>query len=227
MDLVNVLRAASRHKLIISMAVLVGVILGVLSLYGVARDGRNGPLRLKSRSASHYTAEADLVVDTADFAIGRADVDAGGRAKVDGVELAAVYAYIASSEPVMKSVEASIGPVDVELTVEQVPRTPVIRVLSKGKDAERTRTVADAVARSFTTYLEGLQRQHEVPAQERVIVRYIGTPRLTAEESARTGETALLAFMLPVLGGLGLSFVIDNMRQRGNRTLIREDERRT
>ena len=208
MDLTRVVAAAARHKWIIAIGVLAGLALGFLSLYRVsmsdAQSGRSAGV--EKRGVSQYQAEALLVIDTAGLGIGRADVP-GQRAN----EVAPVYAYLAASDSVMRAVRQQVGsPLEVEVMAEQVPNSPVIKLMASGTDAERVREVTNATAQEFITYLTAQQEKNGIPEAQRMVVRYVNTPKVTQLKTRQT-EMAFLALLLPIIGSFGVALAVENV----------------
>ena len=191
--------------------VLCGVALAFVSLFQVVPAasgiGRGAGFRIVERDTTAYQAEAVVVIDTPAFGIGRMDI-AVDRAN----DLASVYGYLAASDEVMNLVGQRVGaPLDVEVTAERVERAPVVKILVDGTDFDRVTEVADATVEAFIAYLRRMQVANGVPEDQRMVVRYVNAPKVT-EQSTRTAEMAVLAFLLPVLGSLGIALAIDNIR---------------
>jgi hypothetical protein len=47
-----------------------------------------------------------------------------------------------------------------------------------------------------------------------MVVRYVNSPKIT-EQSARTIEMAILAFLLPVVGAVGIALALENLQTGG------------
>lgn len=214
MDMRALLGAAWKRKWLVALGFLVGAVLSFNSLYRADLEFVDGRPRVAISENSHasYEANVQLMLFDPAFGIGRAGQD---RERPDSfnrtVQLAPSYAALLTSQPVMRALEASNGPVDVAIAPTPVENSPIIQVKVSGSDGARVVQIADGVAPAFMHYLKDSQESHEIPAYDRMIVRQLsaaGRPMVTI---SRNTEIAALAFLMPIAMVFALVFILENV----------------
>ena len=228
MDFQLYLRVLWRFRLLVAAGVVLATALAVLSFVRVDPGGT--PL-LKYREDEQWASFSMVFVTQQGFPWGRltsaSAAAADPKAKVAFesearfANLAVLYAYLASSDPVRKLMLRE-GPVDGEVAAEPVMSSgtfasplPLIRLIAIAKTPERSHELVIRLTDAFRTFLATEQARNRIAANQRVlvtVVRRADEPELLAGRSLTLPIVVFMGVMILVSG---LVFVIENMRRGG------------
>jgi hypothetical protein len=204
MDVLRILTVIRRHWFVMSLA----VIIGVLAVGAVRFQFDRTTRKVEARDLTKYTGVMQLVVIDPKFSAGRTVAPAPDADQFDKtVTLAATYAELASSDAVKSFVPSASGR-GVGVQSEAVQDAPIVDVTLTGTSASQLDAYGPALARAFDTYLHQQQEAAGVPLDQRMYVRMLAPPDVTAADS-RGWEMGVLAFLTPVLLGFGVASIAD------------------
>ena len=225
MDLAQILRELSRHRLWLLLGVLLAVFAGVVTGYRPSVS----PPGLEKRAIELGAAETEVVLDSAESSI----IDTA--TPLDAlIQRAPVYAQLMSSAPVTAEVAraANIPPgllvsqsggdgspgaeersseildeaLSYRLLFQVQQDQPLISIFSQAPTAEEAIALADAAAGKFSDYITRQQIAGGVPERRRVEVRQLGAarggllnPGVNLAVAALVAVAAFVAFCLLVL----------------------------
>ena len=236
MDLRLYGRVLWRFKLIVVAGFLFAAGLAVLS---VVRVDPGGSPAVKYREHEQWASFAMLFVTQQGFPWGRlttapvgtsSDNKVGFESEARFANLAQLYAYLASSDPVHKLIlkKGPLAPGE-EIAAEPVMSSgtfaaplPLVRLIAVATTPERSHVLVIRATDAFRQYLEIEQARHKIGDDSRVlvtVVRRADDPKLLA---GRSMTLPIVVFMGVMILVSGLCFVLDNMLGRGRKEAARE-----
>jgi len=208
MDLSKLFAMVSRHRWLFGIALVVGVILGVLALYQPSLS--HGPagysMKMKPRALGTYQSDLSVLIEDSKFGLGRTDV--GIRT---GVDLAPTYAYLVTSQPVLDYIQSRTGRIRETILAEPVVNSPVVKISVEGPDSGRVVQVASAAGEGLRSYIKKYVRENSIPTSESATVRILGAPSRPEQLSSRGIEIAAIVFLAPLIIAFGLSALIESL----------------
>jgi len=215
MNLWLVSKALGRHKLVVVVGVLVGVVLALLSLYAVSFE-KTGPgvmdfrPHFAARSLSVYSKTTAVLIDVPGFGLVRTDLPIDQNSR-----MAPAFAYMAMSSEVVNRVEEEIGPLKgkVEVKAEPVEDSPVVQIVAEGRDPVLVVKAARTYARALSDYVTEYQDTNGILADVRVVLRPVGATGAPVEIQSRAIEIAAVMFLLPVFITVASVLALDNMQR--------------
>lgn len=211
MDILRIVDAGRKHWRLLVVGAVLGVALAALGFRYV--DGADGP-SIEPRAGARYQARTRLLISEpgADLTRARTDpalVDPFGKT----VNMAPTYAYLASSDEVLRRAEHRLGRVKEKVSSRALRDAPVIEVTITGSEADHTLRVASVLAASFRDYIEEQQLNADVPPKERIQLRVLSAPKEAKRLRSGAVELAAVSFMAPFLACLGFALAIENARR--------------
>ena len=233
LDLSLYRRVIWRFRLIVALGFVVACVLSALT-YG--RPGIEGGFpRLDPREAEIWRSSAILHITQGGFPIGRSaaglytvrtDPTTGRRYAVTQFaederfsDLASLFAELAMSDNVWRLMVRD-GPA--EGFVEAVPvkagsrdTLPILRTAAYASSPEAAVRLADRHVAAFLEYLEREQRAAAIPRDARVLVSVLQRPAGAGLVEGRKLTQPIAVFVASMFLVLGLTFVLENLRRRG------------
>jgi hypothetical protein len=224
-DLRLYLRVLWRFRILVGAGAVLATALALLS---VVRVDPGGSPAVKYRESEQWASFAMLFVTQQGFPWGRLTAAAaaapGNKVAFESEarfsNLAVLYAYLASSDPVRKLMLRD-GPVEGDLAAEPVMTSgtfaspmPLIRLIAIAKTPELSRTLVIRATDAFRQFLETEQAKNKIGENQRVlvtVVRRADEPKLFA---GRSMTLPIVVFMGTMILISGLAFVLENMRPR-------------
>jgi hypothetical protein len=222
-------RVLWRFRYLVGAGFALAVSLAVLA---VVRIDPGGTTLVKYREDEQWASFSMLFVTQQGFPWGRltsvAEATSGaGKVNFESearfANLAVLYAYLASSDPVRKLMKQS-GPVDGEIAAEPVLSSgtfssplPLVRLIAIAKTPEESHRLVIRATDAFRTFLETEQARHKIADDQRVlmtVVRRADKPELLA---GRSMTLPIVVFMGVMILVSGLAFVLENMLGRGRK----------
>jgi len=215
MNLWLVSKALGRHKLVVALGVIAGVVLAVLSVYAVSFE-KTGPgvmdfrTHFEARSLSVYSKTTAVLIDVPGFGLVRTDLSIEQNSR-----MAPAFAYMAMSSEVVGRVEDELGPLKdkVEIKAEPIEDSPVVQIVAEGRDPVLVVKAARAYARALSDYVTEYQDTNGILADVRVVLRPVGATGAPVEIQSRAIEIAAVMFLFPVLITVGSVLAFDNMQR--------------
>jgi hypothetical protein len=222
MELARTLKTLWQRPRLLLLGVPIATLAALLSVYTVSLI----PPGLGPRTNVFATASTQLLVDAPDSAFAdlandltpletRASVFARFLATPAALELIARDARVP-----LDSIEAQ-GPYDINLPViqqeptagqrssqiigegalyrlrfENNPVLPIVSVFAQAPSEAQALTLANAVPRALTTYIEGIQTQQQTPEGRRVVIRKLGDARGGVVNQNANIQIGLLVFLV-------------------------------
>lgn len=197
MNLYLVFKVLLRHKLIISLSILIGIWMAI-SAYS-------------SGGYTTYEGTIRIMLNTPNSAVvSLASAENADLNKL--MQIAPIYSVMLTSEPVLKEVSNKMDPLTESITAQSVEKAPIIEVTIIGNKRVQVEKAAILISQSFIKYIIGLQEKYKVANESRIGVSVLAPPTVVATQS-RTKEIALIMFLIPVVIAVSLSFVIENYKQ--------------
>jgi hypothetical protein len=231
-----------RFKYLVATGFAVAVALAVLSVCSVSTDG------IAYREPVLWSSTTRIGITQEGFPWGRLLVpeELGGPAQDGDVPqadpnrlntLAALYAELATSDPVRRLVEqrggiplcAHEGASDAAETSSdecgELAATPVvvgdnrvalpfIDLTAIAPSATETMNLAQDSADAFRSYIRTQQIVNNVPAEDRVIVEQLVRPSRAEVARPRSKTMPVVVFLAVMLATIGLAFLLENMKPR-------------
>lgn len=138
------------------------------------------------------------------------------------IELANVYAALATSDPVERLIRRH-GPLRGSITAIALKSTngsdaplPLVAVNGVSTSPERAMAVADRAAQGLRDYIEIEQRKNGIPDNQRVILSIVKEPGPTTTDllKRRSKTLPIVIFLTTLLAFVGLTFILENLRPR-------------
>jgi hypothetical protein len=230
MDLHTHLAVLSRYRRLIAAAILLGTLLAVLAVFRVSPSG------IEFRKQEVWASTSTLYVTQPGFPEGR--ILAGGEAEAGAPatsetkqprfgdparfsSLAVTYSYLLMSD----EVRSSIGPLPEGAEI-------INTAISEGAGSSREvlplisiegRALTPAVARelnskaidALTDFVSTRQAEEGIPQRERVQISVISPPGEPKVAIPRSYTAAVVLWILCLMLGVGLAYLLDNLRQGG------------
>jgi hypothetical protein len=246
-DLPLYMRVLWRFKWLVIFGVIAAIALSVLAVARV--DTANG-FKLSYRQSPEYSVQSVLFVTQQGFPWGyaappdstqgstQAEIAAqakalGGKQFADPSRfpgLAALYAYLAMSDPV-KQIMRKSGPVkDGVITAQPVISTvngygtslPLVAIAATGSTPGAARKLVIRATDAFREFLDQQQVANEIPSQNRVLVTVLQRADKPVLVKGRSKTLPLVVFVTVLTAMLGLAFLLENVRPRVRP--VREEE---
>ncbi len=211
MDLVKIWRILWRFKWLFVVALIASIFL--------AYWGYQQP-------KIFYETRLNLALEDPSFGIGRAGNLPSSVSNYERlVSLAPTYAFLLTSDGVIKKAEENIGFLDSQVSAEPVQNTAIIILRVEGNDPVRIREVATGVARAFSEYVKEKQEEKNIPPNDRIIISILGSPSPSIQLQSRKMEIAFLFFLAPLIFSFLLAAGLENIIQhKGKMKVLTERE---
>jgi hypothetical protein len=231
-----------RFKYVVATGFVLAVVLAVLSVCSVSRDG------VAYRKPVLWSSTTRIGVTQEGFPWGRLLVpeELGGPTQDGDVPqadpnrlntLAALYAELATSDPVRKLVaQSGTIPLCEEEGVSETAETssekcgrlaaspvvvgdnrvtlPFIDLTAIAPSATKAMNLAQDSADAFRRYIRTQQIVNNVPADDRVIVEQLVRPKPAEVARPRSKTMPVVVFLAVMLATIGLAFLLENMKPR-------------
>ncbi len=222
MELARTLNILWRRRRLVGLAALVAAFAALLSVYDVGFF----PPSLTGRTNVFATASTQLLVDTPQSSFANTDNDLTPletRASVFARALAspAAISLIAREAKLPAgSIEAQ-GPFDVNLpTIQEEPTAgkrstqligegalyrlrfennpilPIVSVFAQAPTSDQAIALANAVPRALSAYVKAIQAHEHTPAEQRVVIRELGSATGGIVNSSANLQIAALVFIV-------------------------------
>lgn len=226
MDLIAYWEVVRRRRRIIYRGLAVSIALAVVALLTVDGSG------IRYRAPAVMTATSTLLVTQEGFPWGRSALTEYIKARNTGAEpisvprfadptrmeyLGALYTELANGDFVHRRVlpEESPETDDYAVTTLRAPdgRTlPLIEITATSTSADRAVEIARGVTANLKRYVQRQQEANDIPAGTRILL-----PVITSADQAEVlrgprRTTAIMLFLLGLVGTCFLAFVVDNLR---------------
>jgi hypothetical protein len=230
------LRVFWRFRFLMAAGVLLATGLAALSILRIEPGGSPA---IQYRENEQWASFAMLFVTQEGFPWGRLTAAAEAAPGGDKVafesearfsNLAVLYAYLASSDPVRKLMLRH-GPIDGEIAAEPVMTSgsfasplPLVRLIAIASTPERSRQLVIRATDAFRQFLATKQAQNKIGENQRVlvtVVRRADKPELFAGRSLTLPIVVFMGVMILISG---LAFVLENMLGRGKKDAAREQK---
>lgn len=222
MDIPTFFRVLARFRLLIAAAFALAIVLALLSY---VRVDVNSGLKLKYRTNETWTSSTQLLVSENIFTYGSTTGGRGGggdpqqRVVDEGrlVTLAGLYAKFVLGDGV-RALMLRNGPIHGLLDAGPLPLTnsndqflPIVNIVGYGSSRAGAIDLADRAARALQRYIRQKQVADGIKPQSRVHLSFVkrSSPKLM---SPRSKTLPVLVFLLVLAAGVGLAFVLENVR---------------
>lgn len=198
MDIKVIFKTLWRFKLIMLIAILMGSWLS----YNASLD-----------SITTYESRINIMLDTPNSDLVKVGLNPGESFSLGRtVQLAETYAYMATSEPVLRGLqeEGLLSGYSVSAALIG-KKAPIIELIVVGDDSYQVMEVTDRVADNFINHIKTIQDSNNVQELNRILINKLGRPSSAKPLKSRKLETMLLMFMGPLMGGIFLSFIMENL----------------
>lgn len=195
--------AAMRHWYLVLGGAIIGAVLALVWTFDITwvNQGGSSVPEVTRRSPETYSTTYMVLVDTSGFGIGRADANVR-----EMTLLTPTYAQLLVSEPVLQSVETSLGAeLGAEVSAKPTGDGPMIKLTVEGPDRARLATIATQVISACRDYIARQQALKGVPEELRLTVAGVGQPSKPEKVSSRQLEIAMILLCLPVALALGIA----------------------
>lgn len=206
MDLQRFFEVLWKHKWVMMVGVVIGLMLAILSLYKVGASIQPPSFSYWPRSRTIYQTSATVFLDDSGFALGRVKSSVGALNAI-----AQSYPGLVSSDLIKKRVEKKIGKVSDIVEAGVSEKTPMVSIIVTGINKIRVQKVAETTADELIKYIRTEQNKYKVPADNRIIVYRPGRASIPIPQQSRGAEIALLLFLAPVAMAGGAVFVMENL----------------
>lgn len=216
MDLQQLFSTALKHRRIIIVGALLGIVVLVLSVYTLSFrfEGMfKWPFSVNTRHGTIYETSISLAVDSPKFGMGRAGLAPNSwQAFERSLDLAPTYSYIASSDLIMDKVEGKIGKLGKteRITSEVIKDTPIFLIKAQSNSSKRTIEIAMATVKELQDYVSETQGREGTPPDDRISIRELGPPTKLADADQFRPLKLSLAFLSPIALAFMMSFIIEN-----------------
>ena len=214
MDLSAVLATVRKHKWLFAIAMVAGVALGVLALFQLSITNQRH-LIITPRRTGTYSTSVSLLIEDSNYGLGRTTEEGIAR----GAQLAPTYAYLATSEPVLRLVRSRVGNIREAVVGSAVRDSPVVRIAVEGSDPDRVPVVAAAAGEGLRAYIRQYQIENSIPDYERVSLRILGKPEELQVVTSRGTEIAAILFLAPFLVAFLIAATLENLSSAARKGL--------
>lgn len=235
MNLTNMFRVIGRHKVVLTLGILVAVAAALFTAFkletGAFLQGEFEP-----RTQIEYRASTNILVSdpvsvfssrNATQAITEGTTPPSAR---DLSSLTVVYAYLASSDELLAQVEQQVGSLgpDESLSAQQrttqptaqnntgTYRLPILDIMGTSPDPERAEEISRTAAALFQEYAAAQQDASAVPPESRVQLPIIDERSAQPVDGTNPALPVVAVGIGVLLGFLALIFAVDNA-QAGRR----------
>jgi hypothetical protein len=237
MDLQLYARVLWRFKILVISGFLVAI---VLSAMAVVRVSFSHGFSATYRQNQEFISNATLFVTQEGFPWGYAappqasSQAAAARAQANQLggkefadpnrfqSLAALYSFLATSDPVKAIMHYK--PTDGVISSLPVVTTqygygiglPLVAISGIAATPEGAHALAFGATEAFRTFLERQQARNGIPSQNRVLVTILQSADEPKLLKGRSKTLPLVVFVTVMVGIVGLSFLLENLRPRVN-----------
>jgi hypothetical protein len=231
-----------RFRIVTAVGLGLGVMLAILASYQPTWDG--GPA-IKARGFETWQAKSSILVTQPGFpegrvtlptqALGEGVTTAGGQPAVDPTSppedqvefadparlagLADLYSKFLTSDQVLSRVPGRPTSAQIQASPFQSSQgglvLPVIQLTATAGTSETARRLNTQVFNSLRAVLAERQKANQIGRGKRVEVTFIDAPE-AALTAGRKHTTAILAFVLCLLGTLAVTHLLASLRDRRN-----------
>lgn len=223
MDILSLVSAMKRYRFILLFGVLLGFTLLLLTRFTIQPDTGDvnfGPYVLEPRNQYVYQTYVDVMLDEPGFSIGKSINAEGGRdAFRRTVEMAPVYAHMATGDTILKQVERKIGPISGSINSEVLEENPIFRITAEGRNPREVTNAALVTAQTFIKYIETQQINSKIQPTDRIILKMLGEPAEPTASSSMSLLKSAIAFLSPIIASFLLMLVLENI-ERGKEEAI-------
>jgi hypothetical protein len=230
-------RVVWRFKILIACAFVLAFVLAILSMSQVSFKGG---LSLRSRTPTFYKADALLFVTQHGFPWGYADqpyrsiagtatpVPHGDQPRL--TNLAQVFAEYANSDSVAGVLRRRglIGAVDAEPVTTNpnvgAPTLPLIDISGTAASKAGAQALAQGATDALVAYVEEQAAAADIPISRRVMIQQLHRPKNVVVVQKPKKTVPILVFMTVMLAGVGLAFVLENLRPRPAPKAVEQDD---
>jgi hypothetical protein len=240
MDLRRHLEVLRRFRVLVGISVLLGITLGVLALFRVSIDG--GP-KLTWRQGETFKSSSVLFVTQQGFPWGRAALTNSGdlteqsltpaqRRKLEKDPtanfadpsrfsgLATIYSFMLRSSDVRRLMPSR--PTDAQIAAEPFMSSPngngdslpVIGLTTTAATPDSARRLNNESIQALLAYLKHQQNVTDTPSAQRAVVSVLNPPGPAVIAQPRSKTKAIVAFLLCLIGGIALAYILENLRPR-------------
>lgn len=213
MEVHEMFMALRRQKLFLAIGVVLALVVGVLSTYGL--DG-------KPRAKTEYLSKSRVLVDSNGFGLGRVELASSDTALAGGGfdNRAQTIAYFIDSSYVQRFVPKELRDGTDTITAIPFEKVPVFEIQVTSKDPKIAQGMAQKSAEALSKFFSERQRQAKTPSLQRVTVNVI-QPALPAQaQSSKAKALGVLAVV--VLLGLAIFAALTRDKYRQAK-LLRAD----
>jgi hypothetical protein len=229
-DLALYLRVLWRFRVLVLAGFLLATSLAFFAFVSVSFKG--GSPTLKYREQEQWASTVTLLVTEHKFPEGRSvfpqDIPAVSEttrsftpefgASSRFIELANLYAQLATSDPVLKLMRRD-GPV--RGGVQAFPMVtntdaplPLVAIQATAPTPESAIHFAVRTTKAFSEYIQSEQRLTGIPEDERVVLEVVKGPNEVELLDGRSKTLPMAVFLTAMLAVLGIAFVLENLRPR-------------
>jgi hypothetical protein len=217
MDIALHLRVIWRFRVLLLIGVVIGALVATLSVAKV--EFGNGIPTLESREQKVYASSGRLLVSQSGFPLGRSTLSdlLPGPTPIPRfspparfTELAALYAELATSDPVLRRTGGRVS----GLQVFPSTQFPIITFTATGLSPVQAQRNVQLAMAALSEYIAEQQRRNRIEAQNRVLLNVIVQPRGAFLVTKVSRVRPLAIFMLIVGGTLLGVFLLENLRPR-------------
>lgn len=197
MDLEQVLKVVWRRKSLVVLSVIIGSLLA---------------FNVLGQSYTTYETSLTLILDNADFALGRAVYRLErGDSIARTTDLAPVYAALLTSDKTLDEAFSKVGERPRSVVAEPVSDSPLITLTVKGVREAVVMNTAKEVADVFIKDMVEQQNANNIAPADRVVTSILSSPAKPRAIESRRTEIAALYFLAPVATALFAVFVMENL----------------
>jgi hypothetical protein len=239
MDLRRHIEVLRRFRVLVGISVILGIALGTLALFRVSFDG--GP-QLTWRHGETFKSNSVLFVTQQGFPWGRAALLNSAdpataltpaerrKAEKDPTAnfadpsrfsgLATIYSFMLRSSDVRELMPSH--PDDAQILAEPFMSNPngngdglpVIGLSTTAATPAQAKALNSEAIKALLTYLKAQQDRTKTPGAQRAVVTVLNPPGPAVIDQARSKTKAIVAFLLCLIGGVALAYILENLRPR-------------
>jgi hypothetical protein len=216
---VSALRELWKHKVLMTLAVIIALAASILAVYQV-----NGT-SLSKRGSEEAHGSSEILIDSARSPIAGSKRDIGGL-----ISRAGVFARLMGGGDVVRQIaeDAGVNPelIDVAgpqplpgeapgiseaaetlpygLSFTEVPELPIVSVTTRAPTVKEAAALAAAAPEALRGVIQSVQKEQETPAGEKVEVRVLGPAQAKLEDEAPGAKVAAAIFFVVLALEIGL-----------------------
>lgn len=232
------LRVLWRHRVVVALGLVVGLVLAFLAAFQVSLSG--GPT-LERRGTELWSSSSRMLVTQLGFPEGRVTLPAAAvpgtaAAEVPGedkrqqfadptrfVNLALLYSVISYSDQVRTRLGENVAPDQIEAVPLDVTGggdiLPIINLTTKADSAEAALRLNQDAFLGLKDLLTSEQARAKIPVKERVVLQPLNKAADPILVSGRSPMASLLAIMLTSVAVIALAHVLEAIRLARRRRL--------